>query len=250
MTEPNPIPFTKMHGLGNDFVVIDGRHDPVRLSDAQAQAIADRRTGIGCDQLIVIEPPRDPDADVFMVIRNRDGSIAEACGNAARCIAARVMGENKSRHAIIETVAGLLDAETGDGILYSIDMGPAHLDWRDIPLGQAMDTLHLKIQSGPLTDPVGVNMGNPHAVFFVDDADAIDLNTHGPLLEHHALFPGRANISVAQVMSENEIRLRVWERGVGETSACGSAACATMVAAYRRKLTGRSADVVLNGGTL
>ena len=250
MTITNDIPFIKMHGLGNDFVVIDARAGSLDLSNAEAAAIANRRTGVGCDQLIVLEPPRDEHADVFMAIRNADGTDAEACGNATRCVASMIMRENTTRHTIIETVAGLLDAETADEKLISVDMGPARLDWRDIPLGKAIDTLHLGIQSGPLRDPVGVNIGNPHAVFFVDDADAIDLQTHGPLLEHHALFPERANIGVAQVISQHQIRLRVWERGVGETAACGSGACAAMVAACRRKLTARNADVVLNGGTL
>jgi len=250
MTITNDIPFIKMHGLGNDFVVIDARAGSLDLSNAEAAAIANRRTGVGCDQLIVLEPPRDEHADVFMAIRNADGTAAEACGNATRCVASMIMRENTTRHTIIETVAGLLDAETADEKLISVDMGPARLDWRDIPLGKAMDTLHLGIQSGPLSDPVGVNIGNPHAVFFVDDADATDLHTHGPLLEHHALFPERANIGVAQVISQHQIRLRVWERGVGETAACGSGACAAIVAACRRKLTATSADVVLNGGTL
>ncbi len=244
------IPFTKMHGLGNDFVVIDARRQPLALSAAQVRAIADRRTGVGCDQLIVIEPPRDEHADVFMAIRNTDGGEAEACGNATRCVASMIMGETGARRAIIETVAGLLDAETADGRLYSVDMGQPRLDWRDLPLARAIDTLHLGIQSGPLSDPAGVNMGNPHAVFFVDDAEAIDLQTHGPLLEQHELFPQRANIGVAQVIAEDRIRLRVWERGVGETPACGSAACAAIVAAHRRKLTARKAEIVVNGGTL
>ena len=250
MTVTNDIPFIKMHGLGNDFVVIDARHAPQNLTEAQASAIANRRTGVGCDQLIVLEPARDEHADVFMSIRNTDGSEAEACGNATRCVASMIMKESGTRHTIIETVAGLLDAETADDKLISVDMGPARLDWRDIPLAQAIDTLHIDIQSGPLRDPACVNMGNPHAVFFVDDAEAIDLQTHGPILEHHKMFPERANIGVAQVISEHEIRLRVWERGVGETAACGSGACAAIVAANRRKLTARSADVVLNGGAL
>jgi len=250
MSNTNNIPFIKMHGLGNDFVVIDARRGPLNLNDAQARAIANRRTGVGCDQLIVIEPPRDEHADVFMTIRNTDGGEVEACGNATRCVASMIMTENSTRHTIIETVAGLLDAETADNNLISVDMGPARLDWRDIPLAKAIDTLHVGVHSGPLSDPACVNMGNPHAVFFVDDVEAVDLQTHGPLLEHHEMFPERANIGVARIVSEHEIRLRVWERGVGETAACGSGACAALVAAHRRKLTARKADVVLNGGTL
>jgi diaminopimelate epimerase len=239
-----------MHGIGNDFVVIDTRKQPLELSRDQARAIANRHTGVGCDQLILIENPIDEHADAFMRIFNTDGSQAEACGNATRCVASLIMAENASQHVIIETVAGLLDTESGDGELISVDMGPANLDWRDIPLSDAMDTLRLGIGSGPLQDPVGINMGNPHAVFFVDNADAIDLALHGPLIERHKIFPEYANVGVAEVKSDTEIRLRVWERGVGETLACGSGACAAIVAASRRSLTGRTAEVHLNGGTL
>lgn len=243
-------PFIKMHGIGNDFVVIDARDRELNLSLAQRRAIADRHVGVGCDQLILIEPPRDEHADAFMRIYNTDGSEAEACGNATRCVASLVMTETGTRHTIIETVAGLLDAEIAERGLISVDMGPARLDWRDIPLSNALDTLHLDIGSGPLQDPVAVNMGNPHAVFFVDDTASVDLARHGPTLEHDKIFPEFANIGVAQVRGEENIRLRVWERGVGETLACGSGACAAIVAASRRGLTGRKASIQLNGGTL
>lgn len=239
-----------MHGIGNDFVIIDAREQSLELSRDQARAIADRHTGVGCDQLILIEPAVDPHADAFMRIYNTDGSEAEACGNATRCVASLLMAEQASSQTIIETVAGLLDAESADGGLVSVDMGPANLDWRDIPLSDAVDTLHLDISSGPLTDPVAVNMGNPHAVFFVDDADAVDLALHGPLMERHKMFPQFANIGVATVIAPGNIRLRVWERGVGETLACGSGACAAIVAASRRSLSDRRAMVHLNGGTL
>ena len=239
-----------MHGIGNDFVVIDTRDQRLELSRDQVRAIANRHTGVGCDQLILIENPVDPHADAFMRIYNTDGSEAEACGNATRCVASVIMKENDTPHAIIETVAGLLDAEVAAGGLVSVDMGPARLDWRDIPINDAVDTLHLGIGSGPLQDPVGVNMGNPHAVFFVDDADAVDLAVHGPIIERHRIFPDYANVGVASIKSENDIRLRVWERGVGETLACGSGACAAIVAANRRSLCDRMANVHLNGGTL
>ena len=244
------LPFQKMHGLGNDFVVIDARDRAVPLSLSQRQWIADRRRGIGCDQLIVLEPPRDRLADVFMRIHNPDGGEAGACGNATRCIAAKVMAEKKSQHAIVETISGLLDTEVVDGNRISVDMGVVKLDWREIPVGEACDTLHLPLNLGPLSDPVGINVGNPHAVFFVPNAEAIDLNSLGPVLERHKLFPERANIEVGQVISPDRIRMRVWERGAGITQACGSGACATLVAAARRKLTGRSATVVLDGGEL
>jgi diaminopimelate epimerase len=246
-------PFIKMHGLGNDFVVLDARDGKLNLSLAQARSIADRRTGVGCDQLIVLEP--SDNADVFMRIRNPDGGEAEACGNATRCVASQLMAETGGDRVVIETVAGLLEASDAGHGLYSVDMGPANLDWQQIPLAREMDTLHVDIQVGPdsapvLADPVAVNMGNPHAVFFVDDVNAVDLPTVGPILEHHPMFPERANISVAQIISNDAIRMRVWERTAGVTRACGSAACAVLVAAARRGLTGRGAEVLLDGGTL
>jgi diaminopimelate epimerase len=244
------LPFTKMHGLGNDFVIIDGREQRLELGRPHVRAIANRHTGIGCDQLILIEKPLDDVADAFMRIYNTDGSEAEACGNATRCVASILMCESGEDQTIIETLAGLLDAHIADGGLVSVDMGQAKMDWRDIPLSEAIDSLHLGVGSGPLQDPVGVNMGNPHAVFFVDDADAVDLIQHGSVLERHKLFPQHANIGVATIKGKGFIRLRVWERGVGETLACGSGACAAMVAASRRSLCGHSASVQLNGGTL
>ncbi|HEY3147827.1 MAG TPA: diaminopimelate epimerase [Dongiaceae bacterium] len=244
------LPFLKMHGLGNDFVVIDLRDRPVSLTSAQRRWLADRRRGIGCDQLILLEPPRQRVADVFMRIHNPDGGEAGACGNATRCIAAKVMAEKSTRHVIVETVSGLLDADAVEDGRIAVDMGPVLLDWREIPVAEACDTLHLPLSLGPLSDPVGVNVGNPHAVFFVPDAEKVDLPSFGPVLEHHRLFPERANIEVAQILSPERIRMRVWERGAGITQACGSGACGTLVAAARRKLTGRSATVVLDGGEL
>ncbi len=246
-------PFIKMHGLGNDFVVLDARAGAVRLGAEQARAIADRRTGVGCDQVIVIEPSTR--ADAFMRIRNADGGEVSACGNAMRCVAAMIMAENGSGRAVIETLAGLQVANDAGNGLVSVDMGEPALGWQQIPLARAMDTLHLDLSIGPasapvLSDPVAVNMGNPHAIFFVDDAEAIDLATVGPMIENHPLFPERANVSIAETRAKGAIRLRVWERGTGITSACGTAACAVVVAAHRRGLAGRAADIVLDGGTL
>ena len=249
----NGLPFTKMHGLGNDFVVIDARARGLTLSDAQVRAVADRHTGVGCDQLIVIEQPQNSLADVFMRIRNADGSEVGACGNATRCVAAVLMDEKSARHAVIETAAGLLDAEAVDSAgarRISVDMGEARLDWREIPLREACDTLHVPLALGSLSDPVATNMGNPHATFFVPDAAAIDLPALGPRLEHHPMFPERANIGVAQILSNEKLRLRVWERGAGITLACGSGACAAAVAASRRGLTRRKVEIVLDGGPL
>jgi diaminopimelate epimerase len=242
--------FIKMHGLGNDFVVIDARAQPLALSDAQARAVADRKTGVGCDQFIVIEPPKNGSTDAAMHIRNADGGEVEACGNATRCVAQLLMREQGKDAVAIETVAGVLLAEDAGNGRIAVDFGPARLEWRDIPLARAMDTLHLDLALGPLSDPVAVNVGNPHAVFFVADAEVIDLKALGPQLEHDALFPERCNIEAATVLSPTRIRMRVWERGVGITRACGTGACATLVAAVRRGLTERKAEVVLDGGTL
>lgn len=243
-------PFVKMHGLGNDFVVLDARPHPFELTPDTVRAIADRRTGVGCDQLIVIAPAKDAVSDATMLIFNADGSEVAACGNASRCVAWLLMRESGRDKVVIETRAGLLDAEWRDEYLVAVDMGPARLDWREIPVAEPVDTLHLGLRLGPLSDPVGVSMGNPHAVFFVDDAEAVDLAALGPVLEHHRLFPERANIEVAQVVSPQRIRMRVWERGSGITMACGTGACATLVAAARRGLTGRKAEIVLDGGLL
>jgi diaminopimelate epimerase len=242
--------FLKMHGLGNDFVVLDARRVAIAIDAAGARALADRHTGIGCDQLIVLEPARDSRAALLMRIRNPDGSEAEACGNAARCVAWLACRETGERHVHIETAAGLIEAEMlGDGRV-AVDMGPARTDWRDIPLARAMDTLEAEFALGPLAAPVCTNIGNPHATFFVADVEAIDLCRFGPALEHDPLFPQRANIGVAAVIDPEHLRLRVWERGAGITRACGSAACAAVVAACRRGLTGRSAEVALDGGDL
>ncbi len=242
--------FVKMHGLGNDFVVLDARATGLALTPDQVRAIADRNRGVGCDQLIVVENARSQLSDAWMTIYNPDGSESGACGNATRCVAWMLMRQTGADKVVIETKGGLLDGELRGDQLVAVDMGRARLDWRDIPLAEAVDTLHMGIGAGPLADPVGVNMGNPHAVFFVDDVDAVDLASLGPVLEHHAIFPERANIEIAQVLSPEKIRMRVWERSAGITQACGTGACATLVAAARRGLTTRKAEVVLDGGTL
>jgi diaminopimelate epimerase len=244
------IPFRKMHGLGNDFVVLDRRRHSIAVDAAAARALADRRAGIGCDQVILLDPPHDPSARLFMRILNADGSEAEACGNASRCIARLVAEETGERQVTIETVAGLLATELLPDRSVAVDMGPARIGWRDIPLAREMDTDRVDLALGPLAMPVCSNIGNPHATFFVADAEAIDLALLGPRLEHDPLFPERANIGVATVLDRDRIRLRVWERGVGITRACGTGACAALVAGHRRGLTGRRATVALDGGTL
>ena len=245
-------PFIKMHGLGNDFVVIDARRVPVRLSRSEARAIADRRRGIGCDQVLVIE--KAGGADAFMRIFNADGGEVGACGNGARCVGALLMEEKGVSAVTLETASGLVACARA-GEMVRVDMGPARADWRDIPLVREMDTLHLDLaldlgSTRGLAHAVGVSMGNPHAVFFVEDADAVDLETVGPKLERDALFPEGANITLAQVKSRRRVRARVWERGAGITTACGTAACATLVAAARRGLTERKGTVNLAGGDL
>lgn len=241
--------FLKMHGLGNDFIVLDGRAKSPNLTPEITRRLADRHRGIGCDQLIVIEPPRAKDSDAFMRILNADGGEVEACGNAVRCIGALMMDERGRNTALIETLAGPVAISVNEhGI--TADMGPARLNWNEIPLAREMDTLSLAIEDGPLRRPVGVGMGNPHAVFFVDDAERIALSDIGPRIEHHPLYPKRTNVEIVEVQGPAKLRVRVWERGAGITQACGTGACAALVGAHRRGLIGRAADIELDGGTL
>lgn len=242
--------FIKMHGLGNDFVILDARRREIALGAERVRAIANRRTGIGCDQLIVLREPADGAADAAFSIHNADGGEAEACGNAARCVAWMAMEESGRDTARLETGAGTLAARRAGPLSVTVDMGEPRFDWRDIPLASAADTLHLPLARGPLEDPVAVSMGNPHAVFFVNDADAVDLAALGPSLEHDRMFPERANIGVAEPRGPDRMRLRVWERGAGLTMACGTGACAALAAAHRRGLAGRRATMELDGGPL
>ena len=239
------IPFRKMHGLGNDFIVFDARKRALGLTPDEARALADRHTGIGADTIAVIEASRDGQADVAVRFINADGGEMGTCGNATRCIAMLLFAETGRDHVRIATGAGILDAwKQGDQI--AVDMGTPRLDWTQIPLARETDTLHLPLGD----DPVGVNMGNPHAVFFVPNAETVDVAGWGGRIEHDPLFPERTNAEFATVQSADRIRMRVWERGVGITQACGSGACATLVAAVRRGLTGRKATIALDGGDL
>lgn len=242
-------PFRKMHGLGNDFVVLDARPAALPLTPARVATLADRHRGIGCDQLIVMEPP-GTGADVFMRIWNPDGSEAGACGNATRCIASLLMAETGRDQVVVRTVRGDLPAERAPDGGIRVDMGAPLLGWQDVPLAEAMDTAHLPLESAGLADPAACSMGNPHVTFFVEDLDALDWRALGPALEHHPLFPERANIGFAQILSPEHIRLGIWERGAGATLACGSGACATLVNAHRRGLAGRRARIDLPGGSL
>jgi diaminopimelate epimerase len=239
--------FVKMQGLGNDFVVFDRREGGEGLSPQVVQRVADRRFGVGCDQVLILEPSAE--AHAFMRIFNPDGSEAEACGNGTRCVARLLMDQANARAVAIETVAGVLEVEVG-ATGYTVDMGVPRSGWREIPLGREADTDALPLVKGPLANPVAVNMGNPHAVFFVADLTTVPLHELGPGLEHDGWFPERANIEVVQVLDRHRLRVRVWERGAGITLACGSGACAALVAAVRRGLAERTADVMLDGGTL
>ncbi|MEH3105743.1 MAG: diaminopimelate epimerase [Sphingomonas fennica] len=233
--------FHKMHGLGNDFVVIDGRDRPIALSTPQVRAMADRRTGIGCDQLILVEPSAR--ADVRMRIWNGDGGEVEACGNASRCVAMLIGG------GTIETLGGLLTGAANENGA-TVDMGAPRFGWEAVPLAYPMDTARMPVAWEELAEPAAVSVGNPHAIFFVPDCDAVDLARLGPLIETDPLFPERVNVNVATVEGPGRIRLRVWERGAGLTQACGTGACATAVAALRGGRVRGPVAVALPGGTL
>lgn len=254
MTDTASIPFRKMNGLGNDFVVLDARQRPFVLGAEEARRIGDRKSGVGCDQVIVIEP--SDKADVFMRIFNADGSEVSACGNATRCIALLASEEIGRPDVSVETSAGLLKAKVENAGSITIDMGRPRFAWNEIPLAEPFeDTTGIELQIGPIDAPTlhtpsVVNVGNPHAIFWVDDVNAHDLGRAGPLLENHPIFPERANISLAEVTSPNSLKLRTWERGAGLTRACGTAACAAAIAAARKGLTERQVAVELPGGTL
>ena len=237
------VPFIKMHGLGNDFVVLDGRVDPLPTVDSSlAAALAHRHTGIGCDQLVVLGPSKV--ADFRMRFFNADGSESPACGNATRAV-----GLLHGAPALIETLAGLLHTEPATGGI-AVDMGEPRWGWDQIPLAYPMDTLTLPVGWEDLAAPAAINVGNPHVIFFVPDCDVVALDRLGPLIEHDPLFPERVNVNVATIESRSAIRLRVWERGTGLTLACGTGACATAIAAMRRGLVEREVRVTLPGGVL
>jgi diaminopimelate epimerase len=238
------LPFMKMHGLGNDFVVIDGRVCPVPVTPELVRAIADRNRGVGFDQLAVIAA--DTEADFHLSFYNADGSVSAACGNATRCIARHEMDVHRMSEICIHTDRGFLMArDAGEG-LTSVNMGHPMTDWAQIPLAREVDTLHLPIEG----DPVATSMGNPHCTFFVDDAEAVDLAARGAEMEHHPLFPERTNVQFASVVGRDHLRMRVWERGTGMTLASGSSSCAVAVAAARRGLTGRAVWITLDGGDI
>ena len=239
-----------MHGLGNDFVVFDARKQAFVLDDDTARAVADRRFGIGCDQVIVIENGRDG-FDAVMKIKNADGGEVESCGNAARCVAKLLMAETGKDTVKIDTLGGPLFCTDAGGGNVTVDWGEARTNWDQVPLAQPADTnlFHLNVD-GQRHEASAVSMGNPHVVLFVDDADTAPVDTLGPVIEKHPMFPARTNVEFVSQQREDRLRMRVWERGVGITEACGSGACAVAVAAFRRGLTGRKMQIALDGGEL
>jgi diaminopimelate epimerase len=245
-----PVPFRKMHGLGNDFVVLDARAGGFGIGPSEARALADRHTGIGCDQVILLRPPRLDEADLDLVFYNSDGSLSGACGNGTRCVGSLVLAELDRESVVIGTASGLLRCSVDLAGTVTVDMGPAHTEWDRVPLARAADTLRVATGIAELADAVCCSIGNPHATFLVADADAIDLARLGPVLEHLPIFPERANIGVASPLGADRLRLRVWERGAGATLACGSGACAAAVAAARRGVTGRTVELVMERGSL
>lgn len=246
--------FLKMNGTGNDFVVVDGRGDPAfRPTPEFIRSVADRTRGVGCDQFIGIE--FSPDADAFMRIWNADGAEVEACGNATRCVGWSLLEETGKSGVTVATLAGQLEVFPAGDHRVTVDMGPPRLQWDEIPLFEEMDTRGIELQIGPIDAPVlhtpgCVNMGNPHVVFFVENADKAPVIEVGPLIENHFLFPEGVNVGFAEVQAPDRIRLRVWERGAGLTKACGTGACAALVAAHRRRLADRRAIISMDGGDL
>ena len=241
------LPFRKMNGLGNDFVVLDARREAIDLIAAQAVAIADRRRGVGCDQILIMKPSAG--ADCFMEIINPDGTFSSACGNGTRCVARLLINETGAKVVRIKTDAGVLVCEdVDDGRSVRVNMGAPKFDWREIPMAESGDTLNIPFPNLP--DACAVNMGNPHVVFFVENVEKVDLARTGPTIENHPLFPERTNTEFCQVLGEHKIRMRVWERSAGITQACGSGACAVLVAAVRRGLVKDYAEIILDGGVL
>ena len=242
--------FLKMHGLGNDFVVFDARDRAVALSPAQAKALADRRFGIGCDTVVLIGPG-SAEVDASLRFFNADGSEVEACGNASRCVARLLMDERGLKTVKLNTRGGMIACTDAGKGLVAADMGAARLEWEEIPMAEARDTRQFGLSlDGTAIPASAVSMGNPHCVIFVPDADTTPVAALGPRVENHPLFPKRVNAEFVSIMADGRLRMRVWERGIGITLACGTGACASLVAAARLGKSGRKADVVLDGGVL
>ncbi len=242
---PSGRPFVKMQGLRNDFVILDGREQPYHPSTKEIVHICDRHEGVGADELLIVELARSHNTTAFVRIINPDGREVEACGNATRCIGWLLLKECRQKEIRIETLGGILTCSLADEKLVSVEMGKIKTHWQDIPISEEMDTLHLNIGAGPLNDPVGMNIGNPHAVFFVEDVDTIDLPKYGKILQTHPLFTEEANIGVAQILDPETLKLSVWERPGNMTTACGTGACVAVAAAHRRGLTDKKRMTVI-----
>ena len=241
---PNGVPFLKMHGLGNDFVIIDARETESPITSQVAKAIGERHFGVGYDQLVVMTNSQK--ADVELIFWNSDGSLSDACGNASRCVARLIMDENNSEEITLKTGSGVLLARKGSNGFISVNMGHPQLDWDLIPLKEKVDLLELPIEGRP----AAVGMGNPHCVFVVDDVNLVELVSWGSKIETHELFPKKTNVEFIQIIDRKNIRQRTFERGAGETLACGSGACAVTVAAHLKGLTERNVNIYLDGGQL
>ena len=247
--------FVKMNGVGNEIVVVDLRNGAAKIEPEEARAAAQAKD-VPFDQLMALYTPRTPGTDAFISIYNSDGSEAGACGNGMRCVADIVARQSGKSALTFETTAGILNCWKGEGGMFTVDMGVPRFNWNEIPLAEEFrDTRQIELQIGPIDDPVlhspsAVNMGNPHAIFWVDDVNAYNLARLGPMLENHPIFPERANITLAHIVSREHIVIRTWERGAGLTKACGSAACAAAVAAARFKRANRKVKVSLPGGDL
>ena len=243
------IKFIKMNGLGNDFVIIDNRKDPITINEALIKKLSDRRSGAGCDQLITINLP-DGKEDAKIQIYNSNGDKAEACGNGTRCVAKLLFKEKSQKFLDIVSEAGLLKAEKKDNDNISINMGKISNDWNQIPLTHEMDTLNIPIVVEGFSKGVAVNVGNPHIVFFGNNLNNLDIAKVGPEIENHNFFPEKTNVEFVQVLDKNKIKMKVWERGVGETLACGSGACASVFAGIKKKLLSSKVEVLLSRGSL
>jgi len=239
-------PFIKMHGLGNDFVVIDSTKNQYNINKASIQLISNRRYGVGCDQLI--EMQNSDKEDVYMKIYNSDGTEAEACGNAVRCVAGLLFASSPKKEVSIETIAGVITAESEENGFIKVDMGKPKFFWKEIPL--SIETKDINFKELSLNNGLAINMGNPHVVFFVKDLSNINIHKVGPLIENNSLFPEKVNVEICQIESRKKIRVLVWERGAGKTLACGTGACAALVAAYTKNLVEPAAEIILEGGSL
>jgi diaminopimelate epimerase len=243
------VPFRKMHGLGNDFVIFDARKSNIKLTKLKISVLANRKTGLGFDQLLIMRPSKT-DNDVFMSVYNADGETVETCGNGARCIAKILINESKKTKVKIDTLGGEIEAYKNNNGLITVSLSSPKFKWNEIPLSHDADTLNLSLGIKGIPTATIINVGNPHAVFFVEKIEFINLNEIGPKIEAHEIFPEKINVEFAQIINKNHIRMRVWERGVGVTQACGTGACATLVAAVRKNLTNRNSKITLDGGDL